>query len=462
MIERVEGSMAQMESLADGGTHVLGPLPSGGNALFNAESLQLTDRIAYAYILSLSPAVRALPRAGVAGAPLDFDVVQLAKNIAADFRETVSRSSAATGTALMIGAGLAYVAGAPLVAASAATLGAVSFMVHLGVGTAISTILDAGPTAMLNGRAEFEDFRESLEFAGERIVDQLLNSAAGRIGQDLFGPLGGIIGSGARDTVSTLATFSGRIEDAFDSGELPNGPTPPPTATARRTPTGRTPTPTRTPTIMPGSCDEEQVAGADLPDTRTFNLGARSGSFYFQYNTYSQQDRITVSYEGRTLLDTGCVGESRTVTLDYSGSSSTVIVSVLPNCAGGTGTQWDYTVGCQGSAPPTPTPEPFSQMTWGFIDGCGDGQDTLLRLFDTTNNLVWPGSGQAYVVPNNRAEIGVPITCQTGALICFGAEPRNRPGLYWGTGLDNDGRCSTGCCAACADVTIRTQNLICD
>jgi uncharacterized repeat protein (TIGR02543 family) len=93
-------------------------------------------------------------------------------------------------------------------------------------------------------------------------------------------------------------------------------------------------------------CGSVQVAGGDLPVTRTVELGASSGTFNFTYDTYSIADRMVVTYQGSTLFDTGCVGASGSVNLSYSGTATTVTVSVTPNCAGGTGTQWTFTVGC--------------------------------------------------------------------------------------------------------------------
>lgn len=93
-------------------------------------------------------------------------------------------------------------------------------------------------------------------------------------------------------------------------------------------------------------CSTQQVAGADTPETRVIDLGKNHGTFQFDYETYSQKDRITVTYEGTTLFDTGCVGASGTKNLTYSGSSTSVTVTVQPNCAGGSGTSWNFTVYC--------------------------------------------------------------------------------------------------------------------
>ena len=93
-------------------------------------------------------------------------------------------------------------------------------------------------------------------------------------------------------------------------------------------------------------CSATQNAGADTPDTRTVELGKPAGTFTFAYETYSQKDQILVKYQGGTLFDTGCVGASGSKALSYSGSATQITVQVIPNCAGGTGTAWNYSVSC--------------------------------------------------------------------------------------------------------------------
>ena len=96
------------------------------------------------------------------------------------------------------------------------------------------------------------------------------------------------------------------------------------------------------------ACNTSQVAGYDTPDKRFTDLKKTAGTFVFDYETYTQKDRIIVTYEGRTLFDTGCVGTagSKSKSLTYSGSQTGVTVEVQPNCAGGSGTKWNYYVHC--------------------------------------------------------------------------------------------------------------------
>lgn len=95
-----------------------------------------------------------------------------------------------------------------------------------------------------------------------------------------------------------------------------------------------------------GGCGMKTEAGSDLPETFTFELGQPSGTFNFAYETYSQEDSITISYEGRTIFSTGCVGANGMRSITYSGTATEVIVDVRPNCAGGSGTAWNFQLDC--------------------------------------------------------------------------------------------------------------------
>ena len=96
------------------------------------------------------------------------------------------------------------------------------------------------------------------------------------------------------------------------------------------------------------ACNTTQLAGQDTPETRTIQMGVTSGTFRFDYQTYTQQDQMLVKYQGATLFDTGCLGTgtTRTTNIPFSGSTSLVTIEVIPNCAGGSGTAWEFTVFC--------------------------------------------------------------------------------------------------------------------
>jgi len=93
-------------------------------------------------------------------------------------------------------------------------------------------------------------------------------------------------------------------------------------------------------------CNQSGDSGKDTPETNSYNMGKTSGDFSFSYQTYSQKDRIVLLYDGQTIFDSGCVGTGESKWIHFSGKTDVVTVQVIPNCAGGTGTKWDYTIGC--------------------------------------------------------------------------------------------------------------------
>lgn len=88
------------------------------------------------------------------------------------------------------------------------------------------------------------------------------------------------------------------------------------------------------------------ASGGDAAYSTRVQLGKTSGVFRFSYNTYGIQDRMVVRYQGTVLHDTGCVGASSAINLNYSGTATYATVEVYPNCLGTTGTQWDFVVSC--------------------------------------------------------------------------------------------------------------------
>lgn len=100
----------------------------------------------------------------------------------------------------------------------------------------------------------------------------------------------------------------------------------------------------------PVSCSErvEIRRGITSPTTDTFNvnMGKSAGTFEFYHETYPVPDRMIVTYEGKTLFDSGCNGSRGTEYLSYSGSSSSITVTVYSLCSWGNSTNWDFEVSC--------------------------------------------------------------------------------------------------------------------
>jgi hypothetical protein len=95
-------------------------------------------------------------------------------------------------------------------------------------------------------------------------------------------------------------------------------------------------------------CNDTQKAGGDAPEVHQIDLGMTNGVFSFDYQTYDVKDQIIISQGGMTLFNSGCVGESRSVQVQFSGYTSVIEVRVNPNCAGSSGTAWNFTVHCPG------------------------------------------------------------------------------------------------------------------
>lgn len=101
------------------------------------------------------------------------------------------------------------------------------------------------------------------------------------------------------------------------------------------------------PVVHQSNCNDQQEAGGDAPEVHNINLGTAFGTFNFSYNTISIKDQIIITQGGQTIFNTGCVGESGSVTLNLNGFSNTISVRVNPNCDGNSsGTAWNFTVHC--------------------------------------------------------------------------------------------------------------------
>jgi hypothetical protein len=92
-----------------------------------------------------------------------------------------------------------------------------------------------------------------------------------------------------------------------------------------------------------------------VPPARDIDLGARSGRFWFGFDTVNIPDKIEVFRSGQLIASTaqatnsnGCVGTTGGMIVDLDDGSPIVTVRVQPNCnlAHQGLTQWAYLVGC--------------------------------------------------------------------------------------------------------------------
>jgi hypothetical protein len=102
------------------------------------------------------------------------------------------------------------------------------------------------------------------------------------------------------------------------------------------------------------ACNTFVEQGGDTPESHWIEMGQNSGIFWISYETFDQEDEIVVWYENNIVWESGCVGTNgtRSSTVSFGpGSSTKVEVEVYPNCLGGSGTKWNFTVSCPTSSP---------------------------------------------------------------------------------------------------------------
>jgi hypothetical protein len=136
--------------------------------------------------------------------------------------------------------------------------------------------------------------------------------------------------------MNTLAGFMEIISGAI-TGNMPGAMLP-----------GNIPASQQPAVVHQSRCNDTQKAGGDAPEIHQIDLGMTSGIFRFDYQTFDVKDQIIISQGGMTIFNSGCVGESRSVQVQFSGYTSVIEVRVNPNCSGSSGTAWNFTVHCPG------------------------------------------------------------------------------------------------------------------
>ena len=186
-------------------------------------------------------------------------------------------------------------------------------------------------------------------------ANQGVTTTEQKVQGDTRGVPAGQVAAGQRQESGARTDQQSRETDR----EPPRG-TPTPTATSTPASTASptaapggtatsTPSPTRTATPSPSptgtlvqSCNVQTKSGGAGTTTTVHQLGKTSGTFRFDYQAYSVPDRFQVVYAGNTLLDTGSVSGGSSFNLPFSGTSTTVTITVI----GPSGTGWDYVVNC--------------------------------------------------------------------------------------------------------------------
>lgn len=80
-----------------------------------------------------------------------------------------------------------------------------------------------------------------------------------------------------------------------------------------------------------------------------------------------------------------------------------------------------------------------------------------LELFSRDRDTVWPGGDKVFLI-DPRARKSVPISCNQGERLCWGAWANGNDKLSAGVGPDNDQPCDT-CCFICVEHSTETIDL---
>lgn len=70
-----------------------------------------------------------------------------------------------------------------------------------------------------------------------------------------------------------------------------------------------------------------------------------------------------------------------------------------------------------------------------------------VELYSQDRDHVWPGNNEVYYLDDGETKT-MPLSCEEGETICYGAWISGDKGTYWGTGPDNGQECEN-CCYTC-------------
>ncbi|CDX13929.1 conserved exported hypothetical protein [Mesorhizobium sp. ORS 3324] len=80
-----------------------------------------------------------------------------------------------------------------------------------------------------------------------------------------------------------------------------------------------------------------------------------------------------------------------------------------------------------------------------------------LELFGRDSGKVWPGGDKVFLI-RPKAKKSVPISCENGEHICWGAWVNGDDSVTAGVGPDNDQPCDS-CCFICVEHSTETVDL---
>ena len=81
-----------------------------------------------------------------------------------------------------------------------------------------------------------------------------------------------------------------------------------------------------------------------------------------------------------------------------------------------------------------------------------------VELYSQDRNHVWPGNNKVYILDDEETK-QIPLSCQAGEQICYGAWVDGDASTYWGVGPNNKQQCDD-CCYICQGGNTETINLV--
>ena len=81
-----------------------------------------------------------------------------------------------------------------------------------------------------------------------------------------------------------------------------------------------------------------------------------------------------------------------------------------------------------------------------------------VELYSQDRNHVWPGGGQVYYLDDGETK-AMPLACEEGETICYGAWVSGDVGTYWGVGPGDQDACED-CCYVCEGGMTEEINLV--
>lgn len=80
-----------------------------------------------------------------------------------------------------------------------------------------------------------------------------------------------------------------------------------------------------------------------------------------------------------------------------------------------------------------------------------------VELYSQDRNHVWPGNGEVYILDDGETK-QMPLSCEEGERICYGAWIMGDRNTYWGVGPGGEEACSD-CCYTCTGGATETITL---